>query len=75
MLKLSLKLFSISLLREDSMDDFYGWATPLRSVSDPHPLDPAAPVPKPGRAAKRIRYSSLRDQHLLRTRAREAGLT
>jgi hypothetical protein len=60
----------VTLLREDSATtDFYGWATPLRSVTDPHPLDPFAPAPAPGRAPKRVRYSSLRDQQLLRARA------
>jgi len=48
------------LIRRDN-EAHHGWATPLRFVQDVRPTAGA-------------RYSSLRDQQLLRARAREAGL-
>ena len=49
------------LIRTDNEAN-HGWATPMRYVSDV-------------RTASTSRYSSLRDAQLLRTRAREAGLS
>ena len=54
----------VSLLRTDSADHD-GWSTPLRTVADRQP--PKAPV-------RGKRYSSLRDQQLLRDITRAKGL-
>lgn len=54
----------IDLLRSDSTAND-GWSTPLRAVTDPQP---------PGTAPRGKRYSSLRDQQLIRDIARSKGL-
>lgn len=56
----------IRLLRADSAEHD-GWSTPLREIADPQPPKrPGRPTPK--------RYSSLRDQQLIRDIARSKGL-
>jgi hypothetical protein len=54
----------VDLLRSDSTTND-GWSTPLRAVTDPQP---------PGTAPRGQRYSSLRDQQLIRDIARSKGL-
>lgn len=57
----------VELLRADSAAN-EGWSTPLRQVAD------AQPPPSPGQSKRQQRYSSLRDQQLLRDLARAKKL-